>query len=295
MKKKLGNIQGCLKNNQGFTLVELLSSFTIFAFFSIALLTYMTTAGSIQSKVNAAVGLETKAQVAMGVIEEYLVDASASVIFKDDILYIMNNKSYDDTSATDSGCTLHGFKWDSTTKKLYYVTARDLVGKTTTTTNIINYQHSGKEEGSDVIVNKFYRSITTVVNQTGSAHSTNTKYYDVVMNYDSTNDVYTEVSKSERTDDKIPPIAELSGWVEKKTYESDSNVVFNSFSWNSTEELLCENVTKFEVTMPNDDLSVVDGRIERVNFVFTLTNGRDDYTKSGYITLRNKPPVGTLT
>lgn len=126
MKQNLENVraklQGFCKNNQGFSIVELLTSLTIFAFFAIALFTYMTTAAKVSSSVNSSVNLGIQSQVALGLVEEYLVDCSGMVEYDatDEVLYIVNNYGYDEGPSAGDSCIVYKYRYDDTEKALYY-------------------------------------------------------------------------------------------------------------------------------------------------------------------------------
>lgn len=123
MKEKFvsGRMRACLRSNQGFTIVELLSSLMIFAFFSIALLQFMSTASTVSSRVNSTTNLSVQSQVALGLIEEYLIDCSGMVYFDDDndALYIVNNQDYSGSLDSDQ-CKIYVFRYDSTKKELNF-------------------------------------------------------------------------------------------------------------------------------------------------------------------------------
>ncbi|MFI3253171.1 MAG: hypothetical protein R3Y63_02355 [Eubacteriales bacterium] len=121
MKNRLKRLRDCAKCNAGVTIVELLVSVLVFSIFSIALMQYMSTAASVSSTVNNAVNLSTESQVALGLIEEYLVECSGMVAFDDtnDVLYIVNNQDYSGSLGSDQ-CIVHIFEYDSTARSLYY-------------------------------------------------------------------------------------------------------------------------------------------------------------------------------
>lgn len=141
-------IEICSKSNQGFTLVELLTSLSIFSFFVIALLNYMITASSVTSKVSSSVNLSMQSQVALGMIEEYLIDCSGLVEFVDNadtsVLYIVNNKGY-----VDDDPIIFKFEYDKTDRSLYFQE-----GKASRT---VTYDRVTSVDGSEV------RSVATGV------------------------------------------------------------------------------------------------------------------------------------
>lgn len=129
MKKYCDNmirkLKVCAKSNEGFTMVELLSSLAIFAFFTVALLQYMTTAATVNSHVSTSVSLSMQSQVALGFIEEYLIDSSGIVEFDADsttgdaVLYVVNNYDY----SGDFNPTVYAFKFVAGNNTLYYCDA----------------------------------------------------------------------------------------------------------------------------------------------------------------------------
>lgn len=294
MRRKLLDLKRKFGNNGGFTLVELLTSLSIFAFFSIALLQYMKTASSIQAQVNSAVGLETAGQVAFGVVEEYLIDASASVMFDNNTLYIVNNYAYGETSG--NSCVVHAFEYRPSSKEVYYRTTNATIQKITTTVNTTYYKQSTVDD-TNTNIDEFYREKVTTVT---TNDSTNSSYPRVTKEYATVSGFPPESSSTvtviDATLTSIPNISYREGWWEKKDYESTSSVVFNGLSLDSSlDELLCSNVTEFKVTGMNDgDEFVEEGKIQKVFFSFAMENNRSDYQKSGYVVLRNQPPVGTM-
>lgn len=111
---KMGQLRS---SNQGFTFVELLTALTIFAFFSISLLMYMQSAATINSNVAKSVNLSTQSQVALGLVEEFLIDCSGVIHFDDtdNILYVINDAG--------SSAVAHVFEFDAANYALYYLTA----------------------------------------------------------------------------------------------------------------------------------------------------------------------------
>lgn len=105
-----------LGSNQGFTFVELLTSITIFSIFVVALMQFMNTAAFMSKKINGTVNLGMQSTVALGMIEEYIVDCSGMVEFDGDTLYIVNNTGYDSTDPM-----VYIFELDENT--LYFNTA----------------------------------------------------------------------------------------------------------------------------------------------------------------------------
>lgn len=122
MKKKVRAVEQCMTSNRGFTLVELLSGLTIFAFFTISLLQYMMTAATVNSQIGNAVVLETHAQVAMTTVEEYLIEVSAGVCFKDNTLYLINIPRSNESlyNNTLNKYSVHVFEFEETENQVVY-------------------------------------------------------------------------------------------------------------------------------------------------------------------------------
>lgn len=128
------------KENRGFSMIELLTGFTIFAFFTTSLLQYMMTAATINSQVSSSVLLQTHASVAMGTIEEYLIEANAGVIFDDatDSLYIVNYVVGNDWSSSstslpyDQTCVAKTllFRREDSTNEIWYYPVETTVTRT---------------------------------------------------------------------------------------------------------------------------------------------------------------------
>lgn len=290
MNQVLARIQKGLKSNKGFTFVELLSSLAIFAFFSIALLQYMKTASSVQAQVGASVKLETEAQLAMSTVEEFLVDASASVVFEDarNTLFIINNKGYGEATASGTP-VVHAFKWypadytDTTTGKsynageVYYYSVTSGVSKKTTTTTTTHILRTNVDDSTII---QEYEKVEVVV------------YLDGVKQAGASSVSVKDLTDTTNTLTDIPLIT--ATYSEERTVTTED---FSEFSGLTSDnvltnpEKLCENVTDFKVTL---DISGA-GRIVSATLSFEMSNYREaSYTKDLFIVLRNNPPEGLL-
>ena len=91
------------KNNQGFTLTELIVSTAILGIVAVAASAFMIAGTRTYSSVNYSVRLQYEAQIAMAQLQEYTVDCADGIAWDDDakILYIVN------------GTDVHLFKYDS--------------------------------------------------------------------------------------------------------------------------------------------------------------------------------------
>lgn len=283
MREKWTKLKEGLRGNQGFTLIELLTSLMIFAFFAVALLQYMITASSIHSTVNSNVNLEIKALATLGTIEEYAIDASASVIFEETsaykTLYIINNEGYDSTA---SGCTVYAFRYDIDKGELQYLTTSSTVHKTST---VVNKTYHSRED-ADGNKSAYLKVETSTYNSAlsaATAYNTTT----VVQEF-ATLDAAMSGSGGTTLSTGVPTLE--TGVVEIKSYESDSSVEFTSFTLDeSTKEVLTEEMSDFGATFVTED-----GKILQVDLTFGMENSNNTYGKVATIMLRNTPPMGTI-
>ena len=90
------------KNNQGFTLTELIVSTAILGIVAVAASAFMIAGTRTYSSVNYSVRLQYEAQIAMAQLQEYTVDCTDGIAWDDTakILYIVN------------GTDVHLFKYD---------------------------------------------------------------------------------------------------------------------------------------------------------------------------------------
>ena len=98
------------KNNQGFTLTELIVSAAILGIVAVAACAFMVAGTRTYSSVNYTVRLQYEAQLAMAQLQEYTVDCTDGIAWDENekILYIVN------------GTDVHLFKFDSTAQTLSY-------------------------------------------------------------------------------------------------------------------------------------------------------------------------------
>lgn len=280
-----------LESNAGFTLVELLCSMMIFSFFAMALLQYMTTAATIHTQVNSSVSLETQALATLGVIEEYAIDASASVVFDDGTktLYIINNNSYDDV---DTGCKVHAFQLvkntgDTTGNLRYFTTANTAANpltKTVTTVNVTYHDRTGPDTGSGAEKAVYVTRAVSVYDSSSSSTTvpTTTTYFK-----------YTTLELAQAgamagsgtTVDALPALTE--GWVEFKSYDSDSSVTFSTITGDANSvEVMTGNMSDFDV-----DFEIIEGKINKIVLTLEMKKGSNTYYKEASIALRNQPPA----
>lgn len=96
------------KNNQGFTLVELIVASAILAIVAVAACGFMVAGTRTYSSINYSVRLQYEAQIAMAQLQEYTVDCTDGIAWDGSTLYIVN------------GSDVHLFKFDSATQSLSY-------------------------------------------------------------------------------------------------------------------------------------------------------------------------------
>ena len=96
------------KNNQGFTLTELIVSTAILGIVAVAACAFMVAGTRSYSSVNYTVRLQYEAQIAMAQLQEYTVDCTDGIAWNGSILYIVN------------GNDVHLFKFNSGTETLSY-------------------------------------------------------------------------------------------------------------------------------------------------------------------------------
>ena len=83
-----------LKNdNQGFTLVELIISLTIFAIVVTAALGFMLAGARTYSSVTGRLNLDFEAQLAMSQLNDYIIDCNACLYYSNDKLYVINENT----------------------------------------------------------------------------------------------------------------------------------------------------------------------------------------------------------
>ena len=96
------------KNNQGFTLTELIVSAAILGIVAVAACAFMVAGTRTYSSVNYSVRLQYEAQIAMAQLQEYTVDCTDGIAWDGSTLYIVN------------GSDVHLFTFDSTAQTLSY-------------------------------------------------------------------------------------------------------------------------------------------------------------------------------
>ena len=96
------------KNNQGFTLTELIVSAAILGIVAVAACAFMVAGTRTYSSVNYSVRLQYEAQIAMAQLQEYTVDCTDGIAWDGSTLYIVN------------GTDVHLFKFDSQAETLSY-------------------------------------------------------------------------------------------------------------------------------------------------------------------------------
>ncbi len=107
-----------MKNNKGFTMVELLVSIAILSFVITSLTVLMTTSSRTYANMFRTTNMQYESQIVMSQLQERIVDCNGGLAFDDaqDILYVVNINS-------DKTKTLHAFRLEQ--NKMLYGTASD--------------------------------------------------------------------------------------------------------------------------------------------------------------------------
>ncbi len=107
-----------LKNNKGFTMVELVVSIAVLSLLSIGVTSLMTTGARNYSTVNTLVNLQYESQMALAQVQEYAIDCNYAINWNDtdNTLTIVNKGD------ADFDFVYHVFRLDNTDNTLYYGT-----------------------------------------------------------------------------------------------------------------------------------------------------------------------------
>lgn len=100
-----------MRNQKGFTLVELIVSVAILSVLLIAIMGFVVSGAQAYGSVNATVTLQTASQQAMAQVESYLIDCNGGVAFENGTLYVVDRND-------DGSKTAYVFRHDGT--KLYF-------------------------------------------------------------------------------------------------------------------------------------------------------------------------------
>ncbi len=110
-----------VKNNKGFTMIELIVSIAIFGVLSLGIVNFMTTGVGLFSTVNTGLSLQYESQTAMAQLQEYIIDCNYSIDWNDDTDTLVIVNAFENSANTDdTDYTTHTFKFDNTDKTLYY-------------------------------------------------------------------------------------------------------------------------------------------------------------------------------
>ncbi len=114
-----------MKNNKGFTMVELLVSIAILSFVITSLTVLMTTSSRTYANMFRTTNMQYESQIVMSQLQERIVDCNGGLAFDDaqDILYIVNINS-------DTTKTVHAFRLEQ--NEMLYGTASTTVSATPT-------------------------------------------------------------------------------------------------------------------------------------------------------------------
>lgn len=122
-KQKKELLKQLSKNNQGFTMVELLVSVMVFAIVSAAVMQMMHSGALIHANVTGTIRMEAEAQSALSLMEELTVEAGDMVYFHEtsttSTYYILNTKDFatgDDLSES----VVHMFQYKPEDETIYY-------------------------------------------------------------------------------------------------------------------------------------------------------------------------------
>lgn len=113
-----------MKNNKGFTLVELMVSIAILGVVIVASLGFLASGTRSFSSVSAAVNLQYKSQLAMNNIQERLIDCNTGVTFDtgSSTLYIIDSSVSQnaETGKDETRYTAYIFKYDAAKNAVYF-------------------------------------------------------------------------------------------------------------------------------------------------------------------------------
>lgn len=113
-----------LKNNRGFSLIELIISIAILGIVAVASMGFIVSGTNGYSSVSSNVRLQNKSQLAMDFIQEYVIDCNEGIYFStaDDTLYVIDSKIVvnSETGAEEKVYTAHVFKYSASDNAIYY-------------------------------------------------------------------------------------------------------------------------------------------------------------------------------
>lgn len=160
LQKKVAVLRELDQNNQGFTLVELLVSVLAFVFVSAAVMQMMLSGANIHAQVTEKIRVETQAQIALGLMEEYAVDAGNLVGFDVDsgsgysTFLVINNRDFDvTTTGTADSSFVHVFRWDSVNERIEYNSSK--------ATLVTKAEYKTNDEGDEVLDKKRKLEVAT--------------------------------------------------------------------------------------------------------------------------------------
>lgn len=149
-----------MKNNKGFTLVELVIAVAIFSVVSTVVLGFTVTATNTYKGISTEVGLQFESQMMMGQLEEYMMDCNGGISFKDNTIAIVNREK-------DNQITAHYFRLDKEKKELWYSTSnvtKDIGGTIhyeTPTTGLKEYLAASSVSDFGVVLKTNLQEYTT--------------------------------------------------------------------------------------------------------------------------------------
>jgi len=152
-----------MRNQKGFTLVELIVSVAILSVLLVAIMGFVVSGARAYGSVNATVTLQTLSQQAMGQVESYLIDCNGGLAFSGDTLYVV------DRNDDGTTCTAYVFRLDGT--ELYFgknddagkdsaLSSGDLMTRDLAAFTAAPSRSSGKASAVDVEMEFEYRGKT---------------------------------------------------------------------------------------------------------------------------------------
>lgn len=103
------------RTDKGFSLIELIVSFAILGVVSLMVLSFTSATAGTYRTVSNDVGIQYEAQLAMGQLQEYLIDCSGGICTQGDSLYIVSQ-------GESGGFVAHRFTYSAADRALYYST-----------------------------------------------------------------------------------------------------------------------------------------------------------------------------
>ena len=142
-------------NNKGFTLTELLVSVVIFGIVLIAVFGFMLAGAKSYNKVNDRLEIQNQSQMALNLIEEYVIDCAGGIYFDENTLYILRAPTTitsEDVEVTS--CDLDIFRLSSEDDVLRYAEATAELEALDEEAGILKYRFTLPDESAFYEVTK---------------------------------------------------------------------------------------------------------------------------------------------